>query len=80
MSDEAAKPTNKTVVVDGATYRVEDLPDAARQHIISIQLAEKELRDLQTRVAFTNAAKLYYGAQLKTALEGVKAIVEPVKG
>lgn len=80
MADETTKTSNKTVVVDGATYRVEDLSDTARQHIISIQLAEKELRELQTRVAFTNAAKLYYGMQLKTALEGVKAVGEPVKG
>lgn len=79
MAGTAPDVNGGLVTIDGLSYRISELSDVARQNIVNIQVVERQINELQAQLAIANAAKLYYGAQLKSALDGVKPAVQPLK-
>jgi hypothetical protein len=62
MSDE------ETIVVDGVEYEVEILSDEGKAIVTSLRFVNKELSEVQARVAVLNTAKSAYIASLKNEL------------
>lgn len=62
MSDE------KAIVVDGVEYEVETLSDEGKAIVTSLRFVNKELSEVQARVAVLNTAKSAYIASLKNEL------------
>ena len=56
------------IVIDNVTYELEDLSEAARQKLASLQFAEGEIKRLQMQLALAQTARAAYAAALKDAL------------
>lgn len=62
MKDEAAM-----ITLDGTSYAVADLPDAARDVVISLQFVQGRMQQLQGELAVSQTA---YARALKAELAG----------
>ena len=65
MTDE----TTPTITLDGASYVVSDLTQAARDTLQSLQFVEEKLRKLQRKLAVSQTAHVAYARGLKAELE-----------
>jgi hypothetical protein len=58
-----------TITLDGTTYSVSDLTQAARETLQSIQFVEAKLQQLQGEMAVSQTAHVAYARVLKAELE-----------
>jgi hypothetical protein len=65
MTDE----TTPTIALDGASYVVSDLTQAARDTLQSLQFVEEKLRQQQGELAVSQSAQVAYARGLKAELE-----------
>ena len=65
MTDE----TTPTITLDGASYVVSDLTQAARDTLQSLQFVEEKLRQQQGELAVSQSAQVAYARGLKAELE-----------
>lgn len=68
MSDE------QTITIDGKSYAVADLTDAAKAQIQNLAAVDKEIAQLNTQLAIAQTARASYGSALKAELEGVNGV------
>ena len=64
MTDQAS------ITLNGTTYLMTDLSDAARTQVENIQLVDAELNRLQRLAAIAQTARNAYAAALVAAVEG----------
>lgn len=69
--------TEKTLTVDGRTYRVADLPLGAQAHFQSLEAVDQHLARLQQRQAILLTARQSYLIALEAALAAEKAASTP---
>lgn len=62
MNDE------KTVTIDGKTYRMDDLSDTAKQQLQNVQLADQEIARLKMQLALFQTGRNAYVNALKNEL------------
>jgi len=60
------------ITIDGKEYDVEKLSDAAKAQLMSLQLTDKKIAELNTELAIVQTARNAYAVALKEALETKK--------
>jgi len=65
-----------TVTIDGATYNLDELSDDAKEHLTSLRFVDKEITELNLRLAAMQTARNAYGLELRTIL----GKVDPIDG
>ncbi|MCO5080859.1 MAG: DUF6447 family protein [Rhizobiaceae bacterium] len=63
MADE------RNVVIDGKSYPMAEMSDAAKKQLANVQLTEGEITRLKLQLAIAETAKAAYGRALKAELE-----------
>lgn len=53
------------VTVDGISYKVSELSAAAREQVVNLQFVEREMADLQARLAVYQTARNAYESALQ---------------
>jgi ABC-type siderophore export system fused ATPase/permease subunit len=61
--------TNSTLTLDGQLYAMSDLPQVARDTLISIQFVETRLQQLRGELAVIQTAHVAYARALKVELD-----------
>ena len=61
-----------TITIDGKSYELDQLSEAARQQLKNIRMADQELQRLQMQQALVQTARSAYGHVLKTELDKVQ--------
>jgi len=56
------------VILDGVTYPIDQMSDAARQTVSSIQFCDEAIRQRTNELAIADTARLAYTAALKREL------------
>ena len=62
------KKEEQSVTVNGKTYLVADLSEAAKTQLVNIQAAESEINRLQVQIALAQTARNAYHQVLRAAL------------
>ena len=57
-----------TIKIDDKEYEIDELPDLAKQQIVSLQYVNNELAKLNLQIAALQTAKIAYSRALKDAL------------
>lgn len=57
-----------TVIINGATYNMADLPQAAQEQVRNVQVAEAEIVRLQQQLAIAQTARNAYLTALGNAM------------
>ena len=65
MNEQAA-----IITLDGRSHAVADLPDAARDVVISLQFVQARMQQLQGELAVSQTAHVAYARALKAELAG----------
>ena len=67
--DKAAVDTARPISIDGKTYDLNTISEAAKAQLLNIQAADAELKRLAIQTALTQTARVAYGKALKEELE-----------
>lgn len=62
---------NNNLKLDGATYTLASLPQAALDTLVSLQFVETRLQQLQGEMAVSQTAHVAYARALKAELEAL---------
>lgn len=65
---ENENTTEATVTIDGTTYALADLNDAAKTQISNLRYVEKEIEESKNHLALLQAARQFYAGQLSKEL------------
>ncbi len=68
MSNGSPAATVPQITIDGVTYKVSDLSEAARQQIGNVRLVDQELNRLQRQRAIATVARSAYAGAVAGAL------------
>lgn len=63
----------QTITIDGKTYNLADLSDAAKAQLLNIQFCDQQIRQLTSEWAVADTARIGYSNALKGELERAKA-------
>ena len=70
VSPQADASKTPKIVIDGVEYNAENVSDAAKGAIASLQFAEAKVMALQNELAVCQTARFAYVKGLKSELEG----------
>lgn len=71
MAQRATSHPGQTVTIDGKTYRLGDLSEAARADLISLQATDQSIQRAQHRLAMLQTARAVYAKTLAGKLESL---------
>lgn len=63
-----AAQSDQTITVDGADYKLADMPDAAKAQLANIQFVDAQIQQLRNEWAVADTARLGYSGALKGEL------------
>lgn len=55
----------KTITIDGTSYRLDDLSSVAKDHLSALQFVDARVQQLQNEWAVADTARMAYQAALK---------------
>ena len=64
-----------SITLNGTTYAMTDLSEAARAQVDNVQLVDAEIARLQRQIAIAQTARHAYAAALAAAVEGAQGKV-----
>ena len=67
--DKASIELARPITIDGKTYNLNTISDAAKAQIVNIQATDAELKRLAIQTAIAQTARAAYGKALKDELE-----------
>jgi len=67
--DKASVDTERPISIDGKTYNLNTMSEAAKAQLLNIQATDVELRRLAIQTAIAQTARTAYGKALKEELE-----------
>jgi len=60
----------ETITIDGKDYDIESMSEDAKNELLSIQMCDQKVNDLQAELAIVQTARNAYILSLKSMLEG----------
>ena len=68
----AANSVEGTITVDDVEYKIDELSDKAKEHIVNIQFVDAQIQQLNNEWAVSDTAKIGYTNALKSELMKTK--------
>ena len=68
----AANSVEGTITVDNVEYKIDELSDKAKEHIVNIQFVDAQIQQLNNEWAVADTAKIGYTNALKSELMKTK--------
>lgn len=68
-----ADQNQQIIKIDGKEYRRSDLSERTLKYLQSLQLIDREIQSLQTKLQITQVARMAYARAIKQSMEGQKS-------